>query len=77
MWWGNYNNLGGSAILGHSVTSGDATDVVEICSISVTMGDFGLCDEIRLESTKHRLRFDGTVLLGAPQVIRTLKGDCH
>ena len=77
MWWGNYNNLGGSVILGHSITSGDATDLVEICSISATMGDFGLCDEVRLESTTHRLMLDGTVELGTTQVIRTLKGDCH
>ncbi|MEI9941423.1 MAG: hypothetical protein WDO69_29745 [Pseudomonadota bacterium] len=77
LWWASNNNVGGSAILGHSVAIGDATDVVGLCTISVTYGDFGLCDEVRLESTKHLLRANGGVELGSPQVIRTLEGDCH
>lgn len=77
LWWGNYNNLGGSAILGHSIAIGNATDTVDFCTISVTTGDFGLCDEVRVENTRHLLQVDGTVKLGTPEVIRTLKGDCH
>jgi hypothetical protein len=77
LWWGAQSNTQGSAILGHSVASGDATDIVQLCTISVTYGDFGLCDEVRLESTKHLLWFDGHIELGTPEVVRTLKGDCH
>gem|GEM_PF-2109637 len=82
LWWGKYNNLEGSVILGHSTQIGDATDVVEMCTLSVTYGDFGLCDEMRLESTKHLLEITSgtigyTVRLGMPQVLRTLKGDCN
>ena len=55
LWWGNYYDLSGSAILGHTVTIGDATDVVDFCTISVTTGDFGRCDEVRVVNTQHLL----------------------
>jgi hypothetical protein len=77
LWWSTNGNASGSAILGYSVSAGDATDVVELCTISVTHADFGLCDEVRLESTKHRLHESNGVELGSPQVIRTLRGDCQ
>jgi len=77
LWWGSNGNSSGAAILGYSVSVGDATDVVDLCTISVTHADFGLCDEVRLESTKHRLRVPNGVELGTPQVIRTLEGDCQ
>jgi hypothetical protein len=77
LWWGSKGNSSGSAILGYSVSIGDATDVVDLCTISVTHADFGLCDEVRLESTKHRLRVPNGVELGTAQVIRTLQGDCQ
>ena len=77
LWWAEHYNEGGAAILGHAVTIGNATDVVDLCTISATIGDFGLCDEVRVENTKYVLSADGTVKLGTPEVIRTLKGDCH
>jgi len=82
LWWSDNGNLSGSAILGHSVAIGDATDVVNVCTIRVTFGDFGLCDQVQLENTAHRLRLGPTaaasvVQLGKPEVIRTLEGDCH
>ncbi len=43
----------------------------------MTLGDFGQCDEVRLESTKYFQYLDGSVKLGTPEVLRTLKGDCH
>lgn len=77
LWWGDHANHNGVAILGHAVAIGNATDVVELCTLSVTTGDVGLCDEVRVENTRHLLQADGTVKLGTPEVIRTLKGDCH
>jgi hypothetical protein len=76
LWWGEYGNSD-DVLSGYSVTIGDATDVVELCTISTVHGDFGLCDEVRLETTRHLLSVDGTVKLGTPELIRTLKGDCH
>lgn len=75
IWWGHSNSDG--VVLGYSVSIGDATDVVDLCTISSVHGDFGLCDEVHLEDTRHRLMFDGSVVLGTPEVIRTLKGQCH
>jgi hypothetical protein len=86
LWWSENANLGGSTILGHSLISGGATDVVELCTLSVVYGDFGLCDQVQLESTKHMLRLAGSgapdaaqfsIELGKPQVVRTLEGDCN
>jgi len=85
LWWGDNGNVDGSATLGYTVVVGDATDVIDLCTVRVTYGDFGLCDEVRLESTKHRLEMIGVesgvpqfrVKLGTPEVIRTLRGTCH
>jgi hypothetical protein len=78
LWWGNYyDDLGAAAILGHTVTSDDASDIVDFCSVSVTTGDFGRCDDVRVVNTQHLLMFDGTVKLGTPEVVRILKGNCH
>jgi hypothetical protein len=77
LWWIDNHNVYGGALIGYSVTVGNATDRIELCTISSTQGDFGLCDEVRLESTTHLLVFDGQVTLGTPKVVKTLKGDCH
>jgi hypothetical protein len=77
LWWSTHYNSSGSALLGYSIAIGDATEWVEFCTISTVGGDFGLCDEITLESTTHSLTYDGTVKLGEPTTVRTLKGDCH
>lgn len=77
LWWSDKANQGGVAILGHAVAIGDATDVIELCTVEVTGGDFGTCDEVRLVSTRHRLVVDGTFKPGSPEVIRSLKGECH
>lgn len=76
LWWSEHQNDAGSLILGHSIAIGDATDVVELCTVSSVLGDSGLCSLVQLESTQHRLRADGTVQLGTPQVIRTLLRNC-
>ena len=50
---------------------------MELCTSSTTMGDFGLCDEVRLESTTDTIVVAGPVTLGTPMPVKTLKGDCH
>jgi hypothetical protein len=77
LWWMDYGNLGGSQILGYTSTIGGATDTVEVCSIRTTFGDFGLCDEITLETTTHRVMVGGAVTLGEPEVVRTIQGNCN
>jgi hypothetical protein len=77
LWWSTHYNTEGSALLGYSIMVGDATDWVQLCTIATVHGDFGLCDEITLQSTTHRLTYPGTVQLGEPTTVRTLKGDCH
>jgi hypothetical protein len=77
LWWRDNGNIGGNALLGYSIAIGNATDWVEMCTLRTTYGDFGLCDEITLESTTHTLRFGGTVELGTPSVIRTIQGRCR
>ena len=77
LWWMNNGNLGGSQILGFTGSIGDATDVVQMCTIRTTFGDFGLCDEITLEVSIHRIVAGSAVTLGEPMPIRTLQGDCN
>lgn len=77
LWWRDHANLSGAAILGFSLTIGDATDAVELCTIEGTRGDFGLCDEIRLLSTRHVILASGEVKLGSPVVLRVVNGNCH
>ena len=77
LWWTKNYNLSGSAILGHSVAGGNAVDIVQLCTLRTVHGDFGLCDEVQLESTDYRVWLNGRVAIGETQVIRTLKGDCH
>jgi len=76
LWWGEQSNVTGSLLLGHEIVSADSADFVELCTVSTIYGDFGLCTEVRLESTKLQLRAFGSVTLGAPQVVRTLLRDC-
>ena len=77
LWWADHSNLEGSQILGHSIVSGNSIDVVELCTVSTVYGDFGLCDEVQLESTTYRSAVGGTVEFGKTEVLRTLKGNCR
>ncbi len=77
LWWQDNFNVTGNQLLGYSIAIGDATDWVEVCTIRTVYGDFGLCDEITLESTSHTIFFPGEVTLGEPEVVRTIQGDCH
>jgi hypothetical protein len=77
LWWRDHANQSGAAILGSSMAIGDATDTVELCTLEGTRGDFGLCDEIRLLRTRHRILASGEVRLGSPEVLRTVNGNCH
>ena len=77
LWWRDHANQNGAAILGSSMAIGDATDTVELCTLEGTRGDFGLCDEIRLLRTRHRILASGEVRLGSPEVLRTVNGNCH
>ena len=77
LWWANNWSLGGGALLGYAVTIGDATDWVEMCTLETTFGDFGLCDELRLQRTQHLVRFGGEVVLGQPELVRAVKGKCR
>jgi hypothetical protein len=77
LWWKDNGFMHGNVLLGHSVTVGNATEWVQTCSLRTVFGDFGLCDEITLETSPHLVRFDGEVMLGEPEVVRTIQGDCH
>jgi len=77
LWWIGGYNVAGSALLGYEPAIGDATDRVEVCTISTVHGDFGLCDQITLESTTHLLIEPGNVTLGKPTRVKTIQGDCH
>ena len=77
LWWSQNQNLSGAAIIGHSVAIGDAVDTVVLCTVSTSHGDFGLCDELRVERTDYRVWLDGRVAIGEPQLVRTIQGQCH
>lgn len=77
LWWAENWNHDGSALLGYTVTVGDATDSIEMCSLEATYGDFGLCDEVRLLSAQDSILFGGAVQLGDAKLLRTVKGRCH
>jgi hypothetical protein len=77
LWATEYENLSGAHILGYSISIGDFTDQIEMCTIQTVGGDFGLCDEITLYSTVHRLQADGVLVLGEPMPIRTIEGECN
>jgi hypothetical protein len=77
LWWQDNFNITGHQLLGYTVQVGNATDWVEVCTIRTVYGDFGLCDEITLESTSHSTVIPGMVTLGEPQVVRTIQGECH
>jgi len=77
LWWQDNFNVDGNQLIGYSVQIGNATDWVEVCTIRTVYGDFGLCDEITLESTTHSVVFGGSVTLGEPEVVRTIQGECH
>jgi hypothetical protein len=76
-WWRDHHNVSGAAIIGYSVMVGNATDWVDLCTISGSVGDFGLCDEIRVERTRLSIFVDGKVTVGATEPVRTVKGTCH
>lgn len=77
LWWNDNSNLSGAVLLGYSTSTGGATDWVELCSLTTSYGDFGLCDQISLYSTTNAVKYDGQVMLGEPKLVRTLKGQCH
>jgi hypothetical protein len=64
-------------LLGYSINIAGSGDFVEMCSIQVTYGDFGLCDQIQVFATSHALAVGSGVSLGEPHVIRTLEGTCR
>lgn len=76
LWWREHANQSDAAVLGWTIIPGDATEWIELCTIEGTRGDFGLCDEIRLLSTRHAISRD-RVRLGSPELVRTVKGQCH
>jgi hypothetical protein len=77
LWWQQYFNMGGSAVIGYAVMPGDATDWVEFCTIGTVYGDFGLCDEITLTRWSGTVVVNGEVNLGEPEVVRVIQGECH
>jgi hypothetical protein len=77
LWWSQYWSFHGGALLGYSVTIGNATDSIEMCSLEATYGDFGLCDEVRLMSAQDSVMFGGYVKLGDTKLLRTAKGKCR
>jgi hypothetical protein len=76
-WWVDNRDLAGAALLGYAIMSGDATAWVDMCTLSGSFGDFGLCDQIRLERTRHAISYEGKVILGEPELVRTIEGACH
>lgn len=77
LWWRDNYNTSGAAILGYSVQVGNATDVVELCTLAGVQGDFGLCDRLELYSVKYRISFGGEVTPEKPALLRTVQGKCH
>jgi hypothetical protein len=72
-WWGENHDDDATALLGYSITSGDATAWVEVCSLSGRWGNAGVCHEIRLERTRYSLFHDGKVTVNTPQLVRILR----
>jgi hypothetical protein len=77
LYWHDNYNFTGSTLLGYSSYFGGAGDFVQMCSIRVAYGDFGLCDQVELLVTTHLLGAGSEVSLGQPSVVRTLEGQCH
>jgi hypothetical protein len=77
LWWIDNGNLTGAQILGYASMVGGATDLILLCTIRTSFGDFGLCDQITLQQTMHSITVDGTVSLGEPDTVRTIQGDCN
>lgn len=79
LWYQNFSNLGGSAIIGYATSSGASEESIELCTVRTVFGDFGLCDEIALDSTVYRLDTagDGTVTIEGPVNLRSIQGTCH
>lgn len=77
LWWIDNGNLTGAQILGYASMVGGATDLILLCTIRTSFGDFGLCDQITLQQTMHSITVDGAVSLGEPDTVRTIEGDCN
>lgn len=77
LWWSKQHNNASAVLLGHAVAGGNAVDIVELCTLETSFGDFGLCDELRLQTTNYNMDLNGRVTIGATQTIRTVKGKCN
>jgi hypothetical protein len=77
LWYSDSENQDGSVLVSGAVNIGDAANFIELCTTKTTYGDFGLCDQITLESTRFNEAVDGTITMESPKDIRTLKGTCH
>jgi len=77
LWWIDNGDLGGAQILGYTTNIGSATDAITLCTIRTSFGDFGLCDQITLQETTHRITAAGVVTLGEPETVRTIQGTCN
>ncbi|HET7541603.1 MAG TPA: hypothetical protein VFK05_17130 [Polyangiaceae bacterium] len=77
LWWSKNQNLSNAAIIGHSDIVGDTFDILQLCTVSTARGDFGSCDELRVESTDYHLSLNGMVVIDEPKLVRTLEGECH
>ena len=77
LWWMERGNLTGAQILGYTESAGGATDMVAMCTIRTTFGDFGLCDQITLERTQYSITVSGSVTIGDTETLRTIEGDCN
>ena len=77
LWFVQFHDLGGSHVLAGIEHVGDATQRYDLCFVTTTYGDFGLCDAITLHTRSHSASFGGGVMIAPDVDVRTLAGECH
>lgn len=77
LWFTEQRGLEGSQLISVRNVPGDVSDTAELCTIRTTYGDFGLCDEITLESWLISIGEEYDVTRSGPSVVRTLTGKCR
>lgn len=77
LWFVQSHDLGGSHVLAGIERVGDATQRYDLCFVTTTYGDFGLCDRITLHTRSLSASFGGAVMIDPDVDGRSLQGECH
>jgi hypothetical protein len=77
LWFVQFHDLGGSHVLAGIEHVGDATQRYDLCFVTTTYGDFGLCDRITLHTRGLSASFGGGVMIAPDVDVRALQGECH